>query len=115
MPEPNRKKAVSGKADPPAAKKTSDTNIILAAYIFSPTIIIPLLLYLMKEEKGTEREKYHCLQAVAFGIATVLMVMTLLLAIVGIVTYIYGLLIAYWLCTGKSDDRPLGKYLEHHA
>jgi predicted membrane protein len=114
MPEP-RKKAVSEKADPPANKKARDANVILAAYIFSPTIIIPLLLYLMKEEKGTEREKYHCLQAVAFGIVTVLMVMTLLLSVIGAIVYLYGLLIAYWLYTGKSDDRPLGKYLEHHA
>ena len=118
MPEPKRKKGAT--ADPPkpeakGAQPGKDTLFIALAYILSPTIFVPLLLYLLMEYKGTEREKYHYLQATVFGVGTMVMVFTLILAIIGLLVYAYGIYIAYLLYAGKSDDRPLRQYLEQNA
>ena len=123
MPEPKRKKGANA-ADPPEARgaKTpqdaqpgKDAPFIALAYILSPSILIPLLLYLIMEDKGTERERYHYLQATVFGVGTMVMMFTLILAIIGLLVYVYGIYIAYLLYAGKSDDRPLKQYLEQHA
>jgi|GEM_PF-7092612 len=122
MPEPKNKSAnppLPPKGQEPKAAQGAqpgkDAPFIALAYILSPTILVPLLLYLLMEDKGTERERYHYLQAAVFGVGTVLMMFTLILAIVGVLVYIYGIYIGYLAYAGKSDDRPLRQYLEQHA
>jgi ABC-type tungstate transport system substrate-binding protein len=123
MPEPKKKKRANAAAPPKVqeartskgAQPGKDAPFIALAYILSPTIFVPLILYLLMEDKGTERERYHYLQATVFGIGTVLMMFTLILAIIGVLVYIYGIYISYLAYAGKSDDRPLKQYLEQHA
>jgi hypothetical protein len=119
MPEPKsrkaevpQQKAQQAKAAPQAGK---DAPFIALAYLLSPSIIVPLLMYLIMEDKGTEREKYHYLQAAVFGVGTMIMMFTLILAILGMLVYIYGLYIGYLVLAGKADDRPLRQYLGQRA
>jgi TctA family transporter len=122
MPEPKKKGADmaappkgQGAKAPQGPQPGKGAPFIALAYVLSPTILIPLLLYLIMEDRGTERERYHYLQAAVFGVLTVLMMFTLILTIVGVLVYVYGIYIGYLAYAGKSDDRPLRQYLEQHA
>jgi hypothetical protein len=96
-------------------KAGNDKLFVALSYILSSTVIIPLLLFLIRKEGGTAAERYHHLQAAVFGVIIIVLAFTILLSIVGLVIWLYGLYIAYLYYVGKSDERPLGKYIGQYA
>jgi glucan phosphoethanolaminetransferase (alkaline phosphatase superfamily) len=111
MAEPKKKTE-----EPKGQSKPEEGKLFVAlAYILSSTVIVPLFFYFIKKENGTQSERYHYLQAAVFGVVILVLSFTIILSIVGLAAWLYGIYIAYLFYIGKSDERPLKQYIGQYA